>query len=127
MNEQLSLNDLPLLPYAGTSGWSGSEASHNRAKDEDGNGTTVSRQQIARAFVFDSFTHGTTWKELADHMDWHHGQASGVLSVLHKSGHIVRLMEQRNKCHVYVASLWVQGREESISKSKTCKHCGGKP
>ena len=125
MNEQLSLNDLPLLPYAGTSGWSGSDASRDRAKSEDGNGTTANRQSIVSAIVFLSASHGTTWKELADELGWHHGQASGVLSVLHKAGRITRLAERRNNCHVYVSAMFVKGREESISKSKTCKHCGG--
>jgi hypothetical protein len=45
-----------------------------------------------------------TWKELAVETGWHHGTASGVLSVLHicKEGAIVRTYTTRNRCKVYV-------------------------
>jgi hypothetical protein len=52
-----------------------------------------------------------TWKELGDTHDWHHGQVSGVLSVLHKAGFIARLSETRNRCAVYVSPEFVGLRE----------------
>jgi hypothetical protein len=39
--------ELPLTPYAGTSGWSGSAASRDRAVNEDNDGTTSARQKEA--------------------------------------------------------------------------------
>lgn len=100
----------PLTPYAGTSGWSGSDASRERAEREDSNGTTSQRQSQALAYA-DVFGHtGVTVKDLREMTDWHHGQASGVLSVLHKEGRLVRLAEKRDRCHVYVLPEHVSGR-----------------
>jgi hypothetical protein len=47
---------------------------------------------------------------LADICGWHHGQASGALSDLHKAGLIARLVERRNRCSVYVLPEHVGGR-----------------
>lgn len=43
-------------------------------------------------------------------MGWHHGQASGALSVLHKTGYVARLTEVRERCKVYVHPDFVGGR-----------------
>jgi hypothetical protein len=115
----------PILPYAGTSGWSGSETSKERAVKEDKNGTTSLRQKLTLNHVRHQFDRGLTWKELSEITNMHHGQSSGALSVLHKAGLIARLKERRNKCAVYVAPEYIQGREISLQKIKTCKHCGG--
>ena len=117
--------ELPLTPYAGTSGWSGSGASRDRAFNEDNNGTTKSRQTEAMRTILASKDYGMTWKELADLTGWHHGQASGVLSVLHKEGLLERLTERRGKCSIYVGVNSVNGRKVAIRKTKCCKHCGG--
>lgn len=117
--------ELPLTPYAGTSGWSGSSTSQDRAIQEDLNGTTKDRQTSTLRIINASKTYGMTWKELADETGWHHGQASGVLSVLHKEGLIERLMERRGKCAVYIGLNSVNGRKTSVRKIKSCKHCGG--
>lgn len=117
--------ELPLTPYAGTSGWSGTTTSHDRAIQEDSNGTTKDRQSYTLRIVTASKTYGITWRELADATGWHHGQASGVLSVLHKEGLIARLTEKRGKCAVYVGVNSVQNRTLSVRKTKSCKHCGG--
>lgn len=102
---------LPLLPYAGTSGWSGSDTSRERAVAEDSNGTTTDRQRRVLGYLRNAGLEGLTWKELAEYMHWHHGSASGVLSVLHKEGHIARLATQRrHRCAVYVLPEYVQGR-----------------
>lgn len=100
-----------LTPYAGTSGWSGSETSEARARTEDADGTTRGRQQAVLAHLEDLGPQGTTWKELARAMGWHHGQASGALSVLHKEGRIARLAETRDRCQVYVLGQYVNDRE----------------
>lgn len=101
---------IPVLPYAGTSGWSGSEASRDRALTQDGDGTTATRQERVVAVLTRAGTNGVTWKELADRMGMHHGQASGVLSVLHKEGLIARLVERRNRCSIYVVPECVGDR-----------------
>lgn len=117
--------ELPLTPYAGTSGWSGSQTSQDRAVQEDTDGTTKGRQNVTLRMINASKTYGMTWKELADETGWHHGQASGVLSVLHKEGLIERLAERRGKCAVYIGLNSVNGRKTSVRKIKSCKHCGG--
>ena len=118
--------ELPLTPYAGTSGWSGSQTSQDRAVQDDTDGTTKGRQNVTLRLINASKTYGMTWKELADETGWHHGQASGVLSVLHKEGLIERLTERRGKCAVYIGLNSVNGRKTSVRKIKSCKHCGGK-
>jgi hypothetical protein len=119
--------EIPLLPYAGTSGWKGSEASRDRVFIDDANGTTSMRQRVALKRVWDQEFRGLTWKELGEIENIHAGQSSGVLSVLHKAGLIVRLKEKRNRCSVYVAPDYIRGREISLFKKQdSCKHCGGK-
>jgi hypothetical protein len=101
----------PLLPYAGTSGWSGSETSRQRALDADHTGVTGKRQRMTLRLLDVAGADGLTWTELGRALGVHHGSASGVLSVLHKEGRICRLTEVRNKCRVYVLPEHVQDRE----------------
>lgn len=99
------------FPYAGTSGYAaGSDTSEDRARTDDEDGTTTRRQrQVLSALDAGGFT-GMTWAELANLTGWHHGQASGALSVLHKSGLISRLAERRGRCAVYVLPEYVDDR-----------------
>lgn len=101
----------PVLPYAGTSGWSGSDTSHERALEADSSGVTGRRQRDALAYLDGAGPWGVTWQELGAAMGAHHGTASGVLSVLHKAGRIARLAERRNRCKIYVLPEHVNGRE----------------
>ena len=116
--------ELPLTPYAGTSGWSGSETSKERAGKADKDGTTFLRQKVTLDYIKYYESYGVTWKELSDLTGWHHGSASGVLSVLHKEGFIVRLKDRRNRCAIYVHPVYLQNRETVERKVKTCKNCG---
>lgn len=99
------------LVYDGTGG---AEAGHvtstDRAERERANGMTAFRQAAAFGEVRGSGLYGVTWKELADARGWHHGQASGALSALHRRGMILRLEESRNRCGVYVLPEHVAGR-----------------
>ena len=105
--------DEPVLPYGGTSGWSGSDASRERAVTLDAHGLTAGNQRNTYWLVRAQREDGITWKELADRNGWHHGTASGVLSVLHKVGYLARLTEKRGRCHVYVVPDYINGREVS--------------
>lgn len=110
-----------VLPYAGTSGYAaGVATSEERARREDADGTTSRRQKAVINLLLNHYgtggrwigrEDGVTWKELADIMGWHHGQASGVLSTLHKAGRISRLTERRDRCFVYVLPEHVNGRD----------------
>lgn len=116
----------PELPYNGTSGFSGSETSKKRALNNDASGQTARRQRQTLALLDSYQASGLTWKELASLLNLHHGSASGVLSVLHKTGHIARLKQIRGGCKVYVLNSWILGREtERHGKKKQCPHCGG--
>jgi DNA-binding MarR family transcriptional regulator len=116
----------PELPYAGTSGHSGSDTSKARALSSDSSGQTARRQRQALALLDSQGYIGLTWKELASLLNLHHGSASGVLSVLHKTGRIARLKESRNGSKVYVALSSIHGRTtERHGKEKQCPHCGG--
>ena len=114
----------PITPYAGTSGWSGSDTSKERAVTEDADGTTTDRQQLIILNLMKAKEQGLTWHEVADLNEWHHGQASGALSILHKVGIIARLKERRNRSAVYILPDYINGREISERKVKTCKNCG---
>jgi len=116
--------DKPITPYAGTSGWSGSDTSKDRATTGDADGTTTDRQQLIILNLFKAKEQGLTWHEVAVLNGWHHGIASGGLSVLHKVGIIARLKERRNKSAVYVLPEHINGREVSERKIKTCQNCG---
>jgi len=89
---------LSFKPYAGTMGWEGS-------------GATTVAQSLTLNHVRAQGERGLTWFELAEIMNWHHGTASGQLSVLDKVGVIRRLKEKRGKSSVYVLHTYVNGRE----------------
>ena len=101
---------LPVLPYDGTSGWSGSETSRERAITADRSGETKLRQNLTINHVRHQGERGLTWYELSEITNWHHGTSSGALSVLNKAGRLVRLKERRNKSSVYVTPEFVAGR-----------------
>jgi len=121
MDEQL-----PLLTYAGTSGWSGTDTSKDRAFDSDSTGRTKKSQEYALRIINNVVSVGITWKELSEITGWHHGLSSGVLSILHKEGMISRLLEKRGKCRIYIANNYVDGRETDSQgrKPKECPNCG---
>lgn len=119
---------IPATPYAGTSGWSGSDTSRERALNADASGVTSLRQQQALTYLEGVGAVGTTWKELSNATGWHHGTSSGTLSVLHKEGMIVRLAQVRDRCKVYVLPIYVNGRRtEAQGRPKDlhqCPSCG---
>lgn len=100
----------PILPYAGSSGWSGSDTSHERADRDDTGGVTGRRQRQTIGLLHQVGERGLTWKELANILDVHHGGASGALSVLHRDGRIARLADRRGGSKVYVLPEYVAGR-----------------
>lgn len=106
-----NLFSLPTLPYAGTSGHSGSDTSEERARQDDRSGRTKERQTQVMVALVKAGSRGLTWQELASQFGWHHGQASGALSVLHKQGLICRISERRNRCKVYVTPEYVYDRQ----------------
>jgi len=112
------------LPYDGTAGWSGSTTSKVRAKDNVIRKREDSNQALTIALLKRA-DDGLTWKELAAYNSWHHGTASGVLSVLHKGGLIVRGTNVRNRCKVYYhISKAINVVAESHGRIKLCPHCG---
>ena len=114
------------LPYAGTSGWSGTETSKERAITNDSTGKTARNQRYTLECLYIAGATGLTWKELSETTGWHHGTSSGVLSVLHKDEQIYRLKESRNRCRVYVYPDYLNGREHDMQgrKPKECPNCG---
>ena len=103
-------SDQPILPYAGTSGWSGSDTSQERAERDDTRGVTGKRQQAAMRLLAQAGDRGVTWRELAQVMETHHGPASGALSVLHRDGRVVRLQDRRGGSKIYVLPEHQAGR-----------------
>jgi hypothetical protein len=121
-----SLLLMPELPYEQTSGHSGTDTSKARAIEADQSGKTAKRQAQAIDLLNENYGRGLTWKEFSLITGLHHGTASGVLSVLHKTGRIARLKESRNGCKVYVGLSWIENRVvEKQGRNKCCPHCGG--
>lgn len=121
----------PVLPYAGSSGHSGTDTSAERAVDADSTGKTLDRQEALRGLLRDAQGYGITVKELREQTGWHHGVASSILTHLHIAGDTVRLVDKRDKCHIYVLPQYDAGRptEPYIPRSAKvpdhCPHCGG--
>lgn len=117
----------PFVPYNGTAGWSGSDTSKSRAMTNLRTGKEYNNQQKALHLLKLSGK-GLTWKELSLQTDMHHGTASGVLSVLHKAGAIIRSTTVRDGCKVYYHLMFADEviAEEYIKKEKCCPNCGHK-
>ena len=121
-----NLTNLPELPFNETSGHSGSDTSKSRARDADSSGQTGKIQKSVLLFAYMQNTEGITWRDVAKELNLHHGSASGVLSVLHKTGHLVRLQDARGRCKIYVLPDYVNNRKtEEFGRKKCCPHCGG--
>lgn len=91
-----------LFAYADqTTGHVQRTASIDRAVEESRNGTAADRALQILA-VLRANPLGLTWKEVADKLGLHHGQASGALSNLHKTGRVFMLREKRGRSHPYV-------------------------
>ena len=114
------------VPYNGTAGWSGTDTSQQRAVDNIHSGRELNNQEFALFILKSRGIHGATWKEIATHTGWHHGTASGVLSVLHQSGAIVRLYSARNRCKIYVHQDFKDDVKYTTYKKpeRFCPHCG---
>ena len=101
----------PILPYAGTSGWSGSTTSKERAERQDSDGTTSKRQRAVLNALTDLAGQGATWNELGTLLGLHHGAISGVLSNLHREGVLCRLKDRRGRSQIYILPQFVGDKE----------------
>ena len=116
-----------VLPYNGTAGWSGSSTSRDRALDNVKSGREETNQTKALALLKEMKWHGLTWKELSLELNTHHSTASGILSVLHKTGQIVRINKSRLRCKVYLHPDYVTSTvtvEPHGKKNVFCPNCG---
>ena len=114
------------VPYNGTAGWSGTNTSKERALFNLRTGKEYNNQQKALALLKDARANGLTWKELSEHTGMHHGTASGVLSVLHKSYAIIRSHRVRNNCKIYYSIEYSDAVTHEVykKKQKICPNCG---
>lgn len=117
------------LPYAGTSGWSGSATSFERVKELDKSGATAKFQKMLLDDLEKAGNQGLTSREWGLMHNFEHQTYSSVPSVLHLGGYIVRLTQRRGRHQVYVLPKWVNGRDESPHKSNktkviNCSNCG---
>ena len=117
------------LPYAGTSGWSGSDTSYQRAIDNDKSGATSKNQALFLSDLLFSGEIGLTAREWGEVHNFEHQTYSSIPSVLHLSGLVVRLTERRGRHQVYVLPNYVNGRataphKSNKNKSFTCDNCG---
>jgi len=96
------LDLLKYLPTVPSPSVEQSSTSTARAIREDSNGTTSKRQRQVLEAVIRAGEQGLTWRELADTLGLHHGQASGALSGLHRAGMVFALRTPRHNCQPYV-------------------------
>ena len=117
---------VPYRPYKGTAGWSGTDTSKARAINNITSKQEENNQARALSYLKLAGVNGMTWKELAEGTGWHHGTASGVLSVLHQSGAIVRAIKARNRCKIYVHQDFKDDVKYTTYKKpeRFCPHCG---
>ena len=95
--------DQLFTPYNGTGGYVERPTSIARAVQEVEDGTLSKRQQAVLQLLHDAGKNGCVWQAVGQQLNLHHGQASGVLSNLHKSGEIFMLRKKVMRCHPYVA------------------------
>lgn len=110
----------PVLPYAGTSGYSNEEASRDATLYLDRVGVTAEAQRAVYGLLVDARQDGMTVNEAEDVMRyrmvragkpvWRHGRVSAALSNLHERDLVALLKERRGHCGVYVLPRWVQDR-----------------
>lgn len=131
MNSLFDDEPLPATPYAGTSGWSGTDTSLERAERNDANGITSTTQRSILKAVESSGFYGMTVAEIRKKFpDHHHGTLSGALTNLHIDGHVLRLTAKRTACKVYVIPRYRSERDiEEPNRNRrrptSCPHCGG--
>lgn len=101
---------LPVLPFGGSSGYMGSDASKERAGREDETGVTEWRQHQVMQLLEQAGPLGMTYQEIGARMDWHHGQSTGTLSPMHGVGLVSALATTRDGCTVYVLPKFVGER-----------------
>lgn len=104
------------LPYNNTQGYAGTDTSKERAERDVREGTANERQRWVLGRLKLMGHTGITVAELREASGWHHGVASSVLTALHIDQKIVRLVEKRGRCKVYVLPEYVDFREESPYK-----------
>lgn len=129
MDNLFDFDELPALAYAGTSGWSGTDTSRERAKRNDATGRTATTQKAILDAVECSGFDGMTVAEIRQQFpDRHHGTLSGALTNLHMEGRLFRLKAKRMGCKIYVVPRYQSNRDiESPKRNRqlpsTCPHC----
>ena len=100
------MSDL-FTPYIGAS-----DTSKARAIREETSGVGEERRKLI-LHLLGAAPFGLTWKELSALTELHHGQVSGLLSVLHSTGNIVQLRATRDKCHPYIHPRFIDHYTEN--------------
>jgi hypothetical protein len=121
--------DTATLPYAGTSGWSGSQTSFERVKIRDESGMTAKYQKMFLVDLEVAGNAGLTSREWGLLHNLEHQTYSSVPSVLHLGGYVARLTQRRNRHQIYVLPQWVNDRtlsphKSNVKKIVTCTNCG---
>jgi hypothetical protein len=99
----MTSNEQLFTPYNGTGGYVERPTSIARAIDEVADGTLSQRQQAVLQLLNKAGRNGCIWTAIGQQLNLHHGQASGVLSNLHKAGEVFMLRKKIMRCHPYVA------------------------
>ena len=120
------MTDQAYLPYNGTSGWSGSSTSYERAMSNDENGVTSKNQMLFMSDLLFCGEQGLTSREWGELHSLEHQTYSSIPSVLHEGGFVERLAKRRGRHEIYVLPEYVNGRETKPHgrKKKPCSNCG---
>lgn len=85
----------------------------NAITADNGVVSTAERREAAMAALDAAAYRGLTSAELRERPEFHHGTASGVLSLLHKDGIVERLQTKRRRYFIYVLPAYVNERPVS--------------
>jgi hypothetical protein len=117
MDSMMTTENLPVLPYNGTAGYSAEGTSRAAAERDADDGTATARQTRILQMLDEAGPLGLTSREVSEATGEHHGRASGTLSNLHKEGLVAALAtgehlpnNSRNGFGVYVLPQNVLGR-----------------
>lgn len=115
-------------PYDGTTGFSGSEASRDAAREDVESGKAADRQRRVLEQLRLAGRVGVTIGEFRENhalSGEHHGKVSSTFSSLHKAGEVNRLREKRNGSSVYVLPEFVGNRDTAQQGRQSGRVHGG--
>ncbi len=107
----VAIAEAPALTYDGTEGSNPAPASEERARRRAEDGSAAASQVAILADLGAHGMFGSTCHEAERRLGMSHETYTGARTNLHRRGDIVRLLERRERRHVYVMPEYVMSRD----------------